>query len=655
MKNATQTADAIFERHGVVLTLGAEPTCVPVKPPGAEWSMSATGPTKLSYAYRLAHALVAQSLPGAAILFSPGKMYPGEVNPRWALQVLARIDGTPLAKPRKTRRKANDADAEALLKNLGRLLGCRMSVRKLFDPLRQSAPVWVLPIDHDQEKWASPAWRWPRDCGLLEAEGPAGLRIPWSLAKGSGPWRALTVEVIDDQLQMFLPPLWQAPWSELFAAVQNSLPSGVGCGFSGYVPEDIGGVWRGLVIAADPGVLEINLPPCRRWEEYDEWLRRLERAQKSAGLRGSKRGRDGSSVGTGGGHHLLFGGPSLVENPFFTRPAWLISILRFWQHHPSLSYLFTGCYVGSSAQAPRPDESGKSLWDLEMAYAWLEGLPGGVDHRDVLAGTLIHLHSDVAGNTHRSETSFDKFWNMRFPGGARGLIEFRAIESLPHAAWASAVALLWRCLAAFLLEHPFRCALRDFGGTLHDDFFLPSVLWDDLAGILAELRAAGVELPQETFRTIYDWRFPLLHEAGGLEIRRALDPWPLLCETPLEGGNTSRFVDTSVERLEFSASKKFARHHVLRVNGQELPLRAWKDGRCLAGLRYRASALNPSLHPGIMVQMPLVLEIERGRKVERFALSPLSRIFKPLRAKSPLRGEVCRRSGQGYTYDLRLT
>ena len=73
-------------------------------------------------------------------------------------------------------------------------------------------------------------------------------------------------------------------------------------------------------------------------------------------------------AGTGGGSHLLFGGVSIEENPFFARPGWLASILRYWQHHPALSYLFTGCYVGVSSQAPRPDESGNTLLDLELAY-----------------------------------------------------------------------------------------------------------------------------------------------------------------------------------------------------------------------------------------------------------------------------------------------
>ena len=188
----------------------------------------------------------------------------------------------------------------------------------------------------------------------------------------------------------------------------------------------------------------------KTWTEFQQWLITLEKLAETIGLRSFK--TVPQPVGTGGGSHLLFGGISVDENPFFSRPGWLASILRFWQHHPSLSYLFTGLYVGVSSQAPRPDESGNTLLDLELAYRQLEKLPAG-DCRLQIHEILRHLHTDVSGNTHRSETSFDKFWNP--PTGCYGLIEFRAIESLPSANWTGAVALLWRALLTYLLKQPF--------------------------------------------------------------------------------------------------------------------------------------------------------------------------------------------------------
>ncbi|MBE2180950.1 MAG: transglutaminase family protein [Chthoniobacterales bacterium] len=658
MKSTVAAIGKSLRSHGVVLTLGAEPTCVPVKPSGAEWSVAATGPTKLGYARRLAEALIGQSLHGGAIFFSPGKLYPGEVNPRWALHVVARRDGRPMARARGARRAAKVADVAAFLKKLAGILGVAPRVQKLADPLRGGSDAWVVPLDHDGRRWISPALRWPRSAKLLHAEGPAGLRLPWDAARGKGARRAFTVQIRDGRLEVFLPPFIQEHWSRLLAAVDAAVPAGVGCSYCGYVPDDTAEVWRCVVVAADPGVLEINLPPCADVAAYDKWLRVLDKAQKAAGLRTWKRGAQGQSAGTGGGHHLLFGGETMETNPFFTRPGWIASMLRFWQHHPSLAYLFTGCYVGASSQAPRPDESGKSLHDLEMACSWLEELPAGRDHRSMITDTLIHLHSDSSGNTHRAEMSFDKFWNTRFPGGMRGLIEFRAIESLPKVSWTSSVALLWCALAAHLLARPFRSALRDFGDTLHDRYFLPTVLWDDLDAVLGELRESGFKPDAKNFRSIWEWRFPVVLDTGdGLTVRRGLEAWPLLCETPLEGGSTSRFVDTSMERIEFVAGRDFARRHKLRINGRALPLREWKSGVHLAGLRFRKSALYPSLHPGLPVQLPLVLELEGPTRTRRFRMTARSGKFSPCTAKvpAPRAGAACQRANPGLlTFDLRL-
>ena len=87
--------DAVFAEHGVRLTLGGEPTYVPIDPSGAEWHVTAMGPTKLRYGYALADALISQSLPNAIAIYSTGKFYPGETNPRWAINLIWNLDGSP--------------------------------------------------------------------------------------------------------------------------------------------------------------------------------------------------------------------------------------------------------------------------------------------------------------------------------------------------------------------------------------------------------------------------------------------------------------------------------------------------------------------------------------------------------------------------------
>jgi len=622
--------EATFEKHGVKLTMGGEPTYVPFEPTGAEWSITALGPTKLKYGYALADALIAQTLPQAVVILSPGKFYPGETNARWALNLIWNRDGSPLVPALQERSELpvtpeNFATAQAAL---GALTEEPRWLRGI-DLLDETRHVAVLPLDHDGTRFVSADWDMGDTITLLNAEGSAGLRLPLSEVPAEVSRRALTLEILDGALHIFLPPLLQEPILAIIETLAAALTTRH-LVWGGYVPSDDLGAWTRLAIAADPGVLEVNLPPCFTWAEYAEWLQRLEHAASASGLRSFKRHAPGDEAGTGGGNHILFGGPTLDENPLFTHPRWVTSILRYWQHHPSLAYLFTGIYVGPSSQAPRPDECVSSLYDLEMAYQFLEQLDEG-DHRYLLSETLRHLHTDSSGNTHRSEASFDKFWNVNFDGGCRGLVEFRAVESLPHAEWMSAVALLWRTLAAYLLEHPFAQPLVPLGSKLHDWFYLPVGLWSDFETILADLRAAGFDLPAETYRTILDWRFPTMleHREAGVEltIRKAHEGWPLLCEQPLEGGNTSRFVDTSIERLEFIADAKFAEASEVRIQGRLLPLEKLPDGQFGIGLRYRRTALYPSLHPGIPPHMPLLLSIATEGKTTLYKLEADQRKF----------------------------
>ncbi len=659
--------ESVFKRHKVVLTMGGEPTYVPTDPVGHEWSITALGPTKVRYAYTLIDALIAHGFPHAIPVYSPGKLYPGEVNPRWTIHLVWRKDGQPLipphAAPQKHAAGPVKALAEAFLKALLRSLQLRAGYFGGIDPHNRRRPVYILPLDHNGKRFISQKWNLGPNVELLGAEGPAGLRLPLQDLPERLSRRALTLEVMEGELHLFLPPLLQGPFTELLghvgaAALRTQCKIPV---LSGYVPSDEAGVWVKLGVASDPGVLEINLPPCLTWSAYDQWMKVLQTAAAAAGLRSFKQIAPDEQAGTGGGNHLVFGGPSPEQNALFTHPKWITSILRYWQHHPSLSYLFTGHYVGASSQAPRPDESASALYDLEMAYQFLEQLGPG-DHRHMLSDTLRHLHTDSTGNTHRSEISFDKFWNVSFEGGCRGLIEFRAIESFPHAEWMSEIALLWRALAAMLLEKPFTKPLLDHGDQLHDRYFLPSYLWTDFKSVLSDLRRTGFPLQESVFKTMVDWRFPRMldHRDSGasLTVRKAHEGWPLLCETPLEGGNTSRFVDTSIERLEFLANPEFARTFQIHVQGRKLALENFGPGRFGVGLRYRRSALNPSLHPGMPPQMPL--EILLSGKGERilYTLGHNQRMF----ARSDQRAPVPARNAPAckklkatlLTCDLRL-
>lgn len=621
MEDAAQIAAETFQRHGARISLGGEPTYVPDHPVGAEWNYSAVGPEKLPKARALAEHLIADALPGGTAFFTPGKQYPGEVNPRWALRILF-SEGT--ESDGQSREIAKLPPLFQIARQVSRFCKVPGNWGKFHDPLHPENEVRALLLDHDETSWQSAPWQLKtRELVLVGADGPAGLRLPLAHLPAGVSRRALTLERHGSTLSIFFPPLLQGPFLELLNFFRTHLPASApgnkkGCEirYQGYLPPVLDPPWQVLGLASDPGVLEINLPPCESWQKYAWWIRTLDACAIKAGLRAWRTDRAEFPGGTGGGNHLLFGSPAGEPNCFYDRPAWLASILTYWQRHPSLSYLFTGDYVGASSQAPRPDESGISLRELELALADLRD----TDSPPIpyfISENLRHLLVDSAGNPHRAEISLDKFHDPRHPAGLLGLIEFRAIESMPRPEWTNAVALLWFALAAMLLEKPEKRRMRHYGRSLHDRFFLPQILLGDLHSVLADLSRFGVALEKRFFQQIWEWKFPSLLTwecagGGSLEIRKAHESWPLLAEMPDEGGTTSRFVDTSLRRIEISAPAGWSGSWTILVNGRILPLHPIEGGREIAGLRYRHANLYPSLHPRRPIQLPLHLSIAPG-------------------------------------------
>lgn len=610
--------DETFARHGVRFTIGGEPTFVPGEPDGDEWRHAAIGPGKLAAARAMAEHLLDGPMRGGACFFSPGKTYPGERDPRWSLCLIARRDGKPMF-PTASSGHASDAALAMLRSHLCGALGLENTWRRFVDPTGDGE-VWGWLLDAapavGAQAWTTATWP-PEARELVHASGPAGLRLPLDQLPADVPRRALTLERRGERLAVFLPPLLQPTFVQLLETLADGAQAaGIGpIGLQGVVPPDEAGHWIRLGLSADPGVLEVNLPACRTWAEYDRWMQVAGQAAAAVGLRPWRPGPHGRCEETGGGNHLLWGGPHLDDHPFFPRPGWLASILRYWQRHPALSYLFSGDYLGPSSQAPRADESGRELHDLEWTWSYLAGLPPG-DRRLEIADAVRHLQADATGNTHRTEISFDKFWCLDTPGGGQGLVEFRAIAMMPEIEWASNVALLWSALAAWLLEHPYRQPVVDHGRKLHDRYFLPSILWRDLEDVFSDLHAGGYPIAPKDYREIWNWRFPLLLDVREsddtrLTIRQAGEHWPTLSDVPREHGLTSRFVDSSLRRLEVLATESFAEKWTVEVNGRPVPLAAASElpGRRIAGLRYRHSRLAPSLHPGIPPQLPLRLTL----------------------------------------------
>jgi uncharacterized protein (DUF2126 family)/transglutaminase-like putative cysteine protease len=422
---------------------------------------------------------------------------------------------------------------------------------------------------------------------------------------------ALCVEPRGGALHVFIPPVATAEeFLRIVAAVDESR-GGVPILLEGYPPPRSSEL-TGFSVTPDPGVLEVNLPPTSSFPEHAALVDTVYDAALHTGLHAEKYLVDGRQAGSGGGNHLTLGGPTPLQSPFVRDPRLLASFITFTQHHPSLSYLFSGLFVGPTSQAPRLDEARHdALYEMEIALARaFASEPAPPWLSDAL---FRHLLVDVTGNTHRAEICIDKLFDWRTPHGRQGLIELRAFEMPPHPRLMVAQAQLVRALVAAFAQEPYRAPLVRWGQELHDRFLLPTWLWRDFEDVLAFLDARGLPHPAEAYRAFLELRCPVAGQlqAGGVavEVRNALEPWNVLGEEPAAGG-TSRYVDSSVERIEVRCEGMVPGRHEVLVNGHLLPLRpTGRAGEAAAGVRFRAWAPPHSLHPHLGVHHPLRVDV----------------------------------------------
>ena len=428
---------------------------------------------------------------------------------------------------------------------------------------------------------------------------------------------ALCVEPRDGALCVFLPPLATGDDFLLLLAAIDAARATVDAPvlLEGYPPPRSPAL-TGLSVAPDPGVIEVNLPPSKGFAEHQQVVQTVFDAALHSGLHAEKYLLDGRQAGSGGGNHITLGGPTPLQSPFLRDPRLLASLITFVQHHPSLSYLFGGLFVGPTSQAPRLDEARHdALYEMEIALA-------GAQRRDPaqgppppwLADALFrHLLVDVAGNTHRAEICIDKLFDWRTAHGRQGLVELRAFEMPPHPRLAVAQAQLMRGIAAALAKEPYSAPLVRWGQELHDRFLLPTWLWGDFEDVLAFLAARGLPHPAEAYRAFLELRCPVAGQmqAGSvlLVVRNALEPWNVLGEEPASGG-TSRYVDSSVERIEIRCEGFVPERHEVLVNGYALNLRpTGRAGDAAAGVRFRAWAPPHSLHPHLGIHHPVRIDL----------------------------------------------
>ncbi|MCA9141351.1 MAG: transglutaminase family protein [Planctomycetaceae bacterium] len=428
---------------------------------------------------------------------------------------------------------------------------------------------------------------------------------------------ALCIEPREGRLHVFMPPTERLEdYLDLLTAVETtSAATNLPVVLEGYTPPHDHRISH-ISVTPDPGVIEVNVHPAGSWDELTATTTILYEEARLTRLGTEKFDLDGRHTGTGGGNHIVMGGKTPLDSPFLRRPDLLKSLITYWNNHPSLSYLFSGGFIGPTSQAPRVDEGRRdAIYELEIACAQIpDPSPDGNDVSPwVVDRTFRNLLVDLTGNTHRAEFCIDKLYSPDSSTGRLGLVEFRGFEMPPHARMSLTQQLLLRALVARFWEQPYKEKLVHWGTTLHDRFLLPHFVRSDLRDVIAETREFGIPLELDWFASHFEFRFQAIgtiqKDDVKVELRQAIEPWYVLGEEP-GGGGTARYVDSSVERLQVKVNGMTDSRHMVTCNGRKLPLQSTGvQGEYVAGVRYRAWQPPSCLHPTIPVHTPLVVDL----------------------------------------------
>ncbi len=560
--------DAKLAERGLDIWVGSEPTFTDRWQNTPEWLSAALGEGKEALACELVRVFQAH-FPGCLVLRSQGRLYPGEDHPRWCYGVMRRRDGRPLWSGPPDPIAAGDADTLP------------------SEPDACDAPEGSIPEGGEDELRPDPV---PTivlpDFGSDVAAFLTALREAEARAREQG-WTRL----------VFTGAL--PPWDATLALT---------------------------TVTPDPAVIEVNAAPSFSAVDFLQRSSLIYAAADRVGLSPYRLHFNGAVADSGGGGQITLGGPSPESSPFVRDPRLLPRLVRFFNRHPALSYLFSHDFVGVGGQSVRSDERGTDALDeLRLALALVER--GPLPTAEGVWQALAPFLSDAAGNSHRAEINVEKlccpFGGQR---GRQGLVEFRALRMQHSPERATAIACLLRAIVALLALHPDDAPLIDWGRELHDRFALPFHLQQDLEQVLATLDDAGLglgpmltdRLRQDEFRHQADVDLP----GATLEVWGALEFWPLLGDaaSPAQGG-TSRLIDASTARVELRLRPREPDgvHWRITAAGRPLPMRDERDRLGplrVGGLRYRAFVPRLGLHPSLPSQAPVVLQLSRPDRTD---------------------------------------
>ncbi|XPV68663.1 MAG: DUF2126 domain-containing protein [Halarcobacter sp.] len=550
-------------------------------------------------------------------------------------------------------------DIDPMEYNLKDPLERRTIAQKLSQGLNEEVG-YVLPLGFGRTKWITSKWEFRRGYLFLSAgNSPLGLRLPLEslivkphieIEKNFEPdlfasypelgdyisqveqrakdiddktteqntysafvRTAISIELRDEKICIFLPPVEQTePFLDLIASIEETAKMlNLAVIIEGYEPPEDLRTDR-IKVTPDPGVIEVNIQPTSTWKDLSDNLLQLYEDARLCRLGTEKFMIDGRHTGTGGGNHVTIGAAKPSDSPLLRNPNLLRSLITFWQHHPGLSYLFSGAFIGPTSQAPRVDEGRmENLYELEIAFSQI---PDSGDVPFWLTDRLFrHMLTDITGNTHRSEFCIDKLYSPDSSSGRLGILELRAFDMPPHSQMALLQMLLVRALVSSFWKNPYKHKLVRWGTRLHDEFLLEHYVKQDIKEVVDFLNENGYEFKLDWFDPFFEFRFPLYGmttiDKMNVEIRAAIEPWNVLGEESSSQG-TARYVDSSVERLQIKIENFNEDRYTLACNGVQIPLSKTPiEGVYVSGVRYKAWQPWSSLHPTIGVDTPLTFDI----------------------------------------------
>ncbi|MHA7059045.1 transglutaminase family protein [Aquimarina sp. M1] len=538
-----------------------------------------------------------------------------------------------------------------------------LAVKKLQEILEKGTATpagYVLPINNTENTWFTSEWNFRRKhLFLTPGNSPVGLRLPlnslmvnpeneffpiyepdlFSKKKNLPSFKrlvskrhkeflkrgvdsnqpkyfvrtALCSEIREGKLYLFLPPLDTAEaFLDLMAAIEATTKElNIPVILEGYEPPKDNRL-ESLKVTPDPGVIEVNVHPVHNWKDLVDNTFTIYEQAKQARLGTEKFMLDGKHTGTGGGNHVTLGGTKPADSPLLRKPELLRSLLTFWQHHPGLSYLFSGAFVGPTSQAPRIDEARlENLYELEIAFSQI---PKDGEVPFWLTDRLFrHLLTDLTGNTHRAEFCIDKLYSPDSSSGRLGILELRGFDMPPHPQMSLVQNLLVRTLVSWFWKKPYKHNLVRWGTELHDKFLIEHYVREDIKDIVLQLNKAGYKFKENWFDPFFEFRFPLYGMVTinniRIELRSGIEPWNVLGEE-MTGGGTARYVDSSLERIQIKVFDFIEERYILTCNGVKVQLKSTSTkGEFVAGIRYKAWDPYSALHPTIGVDTPLIFDI----------------------------------------------